>query len=922
MVAVALGSEIVVNAIHSGNQYRPLISKLASGGFVIGWQDDSGLGSPADQSDDVRFARFDAFGNRLNAGVDTQANTTHASAQFEGAVAAFDDGKFVLAWTDASESGLDTDNRAVRMQIFNANGTKSGSEILVNATYTLSQDQPSITVLTGGNIVVTWTSEDINDSSHTNVIRRVFNASGSPLTGEQFVNTQTVGDQERSTVHALSSGGFAVVWEDRENSVATGFQLETYIRFYSAGGAAASAPIVLNNSTARDPQQTGFAELSNGNIVVTWTEADPLSPGDASGHSIKARIYNPATLTFSGLINVNTTTSFDQTDAQVAALDNGQFVVVWYDLNTAGSDTSFGSVKLQVFNASGGKVGTEIRVNDQTLFEQANPVVTVLDDFRFVVAWEDRSQIAGDTDGYSIHSRIFDARIAGINVTGDTNSNDYVGSNFGDTINGLGGADKLFGGGGIDFLFGGAGGDTLDGGSSSDQMNGGDGDDIYYVDSTLDVIIEAPGALGGNDFIFSTANYTMAANCERLYLSGSANLNATGRADQNDSLFGNSGANILNGLAGIDQMSGLAGNDSYAVDNALDAVFEGAGGGTDRVYASVSYTLAAGQQIETLSTSNNAGTGAINLTGNNLVNALIGNAGANVLNGGGAADLMSGMGGNDSYAVDNVLDTVIETVGGGSDRVYASVSYTLGAGQEIETLSTYNNASNVAINLTGNAFSNALIGNAGANVLNGAGGADNMTGLGGNDSYSVDNALDNVIEAVGGGADRIYASVSYTLDAGQEVEILSTSNNAGVTAINLTGNEFNNTLIGNAGANLLLGGTGNDTLTGLGGADIFVFNTALNSLTNHDTITDFSVPDDTIRLENAVFALLTVTGTLASAWFKDITVDVQDANDVIIYNRTTGNLFYDSNALAAGGQTWFADVTNGTVLTFADFVVV
>ncbi len=301
---------------------------------------------------------------------------------------------------------------------------------------------------------------------------------------------------------------------------------------------------------------------------------------------------------------------------------------------------------------------------------------------------------------------------------------------------------------------------------------------------------------------------------------------------------------------------------------------------------------------------------------------ILGNSSANVIDGRAGADTMTGFGGGDSFFVDNVSDQVIEAVGGGADRVYASVNYVLGAGQEIETLSTTNNAGGGAISLTGNAFNNTIIGNAGANVLSGGGGVDTMTGLNGNDSYAVDSATDVVNEAVGGGVDRVYASATYTLGAGQEIETLSTNSNAGVTLINLTGNAFNNTIIGNAAGNTINGGLGNDTLTCLNGADKFLFNTALNAATNHDTITDFNVPTDTIQLENAVFTLLTIAGTLASAWFKDLSLAAQDANDIIVYNRATGDLFYDTNGLTAGGQTLFADVANGTALTFADFVVV
>src|SRR5262249_38945927 len=135
------------------------------------------------------------------------------------------------------------------------------------------------------------------------------------------------------------------------------------------------------------------------------------------------------------------------------------------------------AVRMQVFDSDHHKVGKEILVNSTTLFEQENPVLTVLPDFRFVVAWQDNSHAGLDDDGYSIRSQIFDARSAGIDIDGTAKADSFNGSNFGDTIDAAGGSDKVLGGGGNDFIFGGPGGDFLRGEDDNDSADGGTGND-------------------------------------------------------------------------------------------------------------------------------------------------------------------------------------------------------------------------------------------------------------------------------------------------------------------------------------------------------------------------------------------------------------------------------------------------------------
>ena len=244
-----------------------------------------------------------------------------------------------------------------------------------------------------------------------------------------------------------------------------------------------------------------------------------------------------------------------------------------------------------------------------------------------------------------------------------------------------------------DTLFGSSGNDALDGRGGADTMDGGAGNDFFTVDNAGDVIVEAAGQ-GTNDRARTSVSYTLGAGQQVELLStfgsGTTTVIHLGGNELANALEGNAADNILNGNGGADTLRGFAGNDSFFVNVMGDTIVEAAGQGTDNANVSASYTLGVDVSVETLRTTNAAGTTAINLAGNNLANTVIGNAGNNIVNGGGNADTLQGLGGNDSYVVDSTLDVVVEAAGQGTDNVSASLSYTLAAGVSAETLRTIN----------------------------------------------------------------------------------------------------------------------------------------------------------------------------------------------------------------------------------------
>lgn len=240
--------------------------------------------------------------------------------------------------------------------------------------------------------------------------------------------------------------------------------------------------------------------------------------------------------------------------------------------------------------------------------------------------------------------------------------------------------------------------------------------------------------------------------------------------------------------------------------------------------------------------------------------------------------------------------------------------------------------------LYGNGDVDRLFGDAGNDTLDGGSGADTLIGGLGDDTYVVDNAMDVVAENPGtlaGTKDHVNSYlISYTLRANVEdltlkIPPLGANNNGTGNGLpnTITGNSLINTLNGAAGNDQLFGKGGKDTLTGGAGADKFVFDTVAGT-GNIDTITDFVSGTDKILLDDDIFTALGITGTFAGVAF---TADkfhngtsALDTLDRIVYNSSTGALYYDANGSSIGQNTQIALIgtTTHPTLAASDFLVI
>ncbi len=317
----------------------------------------------------------------------------------------------------------------------------------------------------------------------------------------------------------------------------------------------------------------------------------------------------------------------------------------------------------------------------------------------------------------------------------------------------------------------------------------------------------------------------------------------------------------LQGTVYDDLILGLDGNDYIAAKNGNDTLKGGAGNDT----------LIGNQDNDTL----------FGEAGND---SLRGSLGDDWLDGGDGADYLSG--------------------GMGDDSLYGGLGNdTLSAGQGDDSLWGENGDDSLfgrkgADQLSGGAGNDTLIGNQDDDTLMGDAGNDSLRGSTGNDLLYGGEDGDSLSGGVG--KDTLYG------DAGNDV---------------LSAGKGDDQLFGGAGSDTLNGRLGNDSLTGGEGSDTFVFSSALAG-DNIDTISDFTSGMDKISLDTAIFTELGEPGALSADLFAaNSEGNALDGNDHILYNTTTGALYYDPDGNGAKAAVQFAVLEDTSELKSTDFLV-
>lgn len=270
-----MGAEFQVNNTAGSDQRAPAVAAFNDDTFVAVW---AGYGQ--DGSGNSIVART-MLANGLPDSTEFIVNQTTASDQDEPEIARLDGDAFAIAWRGLVDRGGVTD-RDVFVRVYSSAGVAISDEILVNEYTTSDQQKVSIAALGADGFVVVWQSMG-QDGDLGGIYGRLFTTDGA-YDGSPFrINSTATGSQGDPSVAGLPDGRFLVSWwsDDQDES-----GLGVFGQRYLAGGTKTGSEFKGNSHTSGDQSMPHPAITAN-SLLLSWMSANQ----DGSQNGVFARLF-------------------------------------------------------------------------------------------------------------------------------------------------------------------------------------------------------------------------------------------------------------------------------------------------------------------------------------------------------------------------------------------------------------------------------------------------------------------------------------------------------------------------------------------------------------------------------------------------------------------------------------------------------
>lgn len=373
-----------------GDQLHPDVALNAQGGYVV-WQDNvtdpTGEGISAMRLDSTLSGSADVF----------KVNVTAASDQENARVALLKNGGAAFVW----QGGPDNQQHIYARFLNQSSIWLNNTNVLVDKFTNNFQISPAVATLTNGNIIVVWTSFDqASSNSLEDIYGQMLSTNGTKIGTNFLINQFTTYNQRTPTVAALPNGGFVVAWvSEQERSQAPNWgnngqayatnallavsmsSVDIYERLYAISGTNAfpSTSEIMVNQDINPCSGPAVAVASDGSYMVTW------SANNLTNETSSWDVYERSFTNSNGgpVYTVNSYTYGDQYNPRISAIGN-EYLIVFTSL---GQDGSREGVYGQFINEGDSPVGPEFLVNTTTVGQQMQQVVTSDGGTNFLAVW-------------------------------------------------------------------------------------------------------------------------------------------------------------------------------------------------------------------------------------------------------------------------------------------------------------------------------------------------------------------------------------------------------------------------------------------------------------------------------------------------------------------------------------------------------
>ncbi|WP_420580399.1 putative Ig domain-containing protein [Reichenbachiella sp.] len=429
-------SEFQINTTTDNTQSSPDVAIDGSGRFIVTW---SGYAGTSKTGIFAQMYQADGLPNGSEFRVDQESSSYFTLS--EPAVDINSDGDAVIVWEGNYGSEINA-------RIVTGPASFDGNEFRIDASTLVSnhsRDYPDVAIQDDGSFVVTWNNETGGEDQ--TFIRR-FDSDASALDANDVRISNSFNSQTRRQAIAMdkSTGDFMIAFTEDAGT----YSSVLASKYKSDGTAIFEEEELTNRANASD--MPDISANLDGDFAVVWNQTygdgfvalslfdkenelvyngyEAINPDDnqegvavaldLDGDAIVAAgvyygsAYNVHTKTIAkplaGNVDegnefiVNSVTTVNQDDPDIAKNADGDFVIVWTD-HYNGSGSAY-SIKAQRYNRAGIRQGTEMTINDGGLAVD-DPEVALKDDGSFMVVWTtDGGDIGGEHD--DILGKVYD----------------------------------------------------------------------------------------------------------------------------------------------------------------------------------------------------------------------------------------------------------------------------------------------------------------------------------------------------------------------------------------------------------------------------------------------------------------------------------------------------------------------------------